>query len=177
MEGKHHIVVINGRGGVGKDTLIATLDKLLGADYRTKSISAITPVKMAAMTYFGWDGAEEERDRKFLADLRQLIEDYNDSCMEYLKTQTYEHAFKNERSQNATILFVHILEYDNIMRYCDWVRSTPYLDKNYQVTTISILSPDEEYDGNYDHMYVNSKSKSESGFDFTMWFKENILDK
>lgn len=176
MNNKHHIVVVNGRNGVGKEALISRLEKLLGSEYHMKSISAITPVKMAAMTYFGWDGSEEERDRQFLADLRQLIEDYNDSCMEYLKSQTYEHAFKNEHTQKDSILFVHILEYDNIMRYADWVNSCAYLS-NYQVSTISILGPDEDYDGNYDFMYVNSRSKSESGFDFTMWFKENILDK
>ena len=75
MGNEHQIVVVNGRGGVGKEALISALDKLLGSEYTTKSVSAITPVKMAAMTYFGWDGAEGERDRKFLADLRQLIED------------------------------------------------------------------------------------------------------
>ena len=52
-------IVINGAGGVGKDTLCNLAAKHL----KVRNISTITPIKeIAAMA--GWDGSKDDRSRK-----------------------------------------------------------------------------------------------------------------
>lgn len=41
MSSKKMIVIINGKGGVGKDTLINSVSKI----FRVKNVSSITPIK------------------------------------------------------------------------------------------------------------------------------------
>lgn len=188
MNSKNYIIVINGKGGVGKDTLISSFSDLMQNEVKVKNISAITLVKLAAANYFGWCGGKEDRDRKFLADLRSLIEEYNDSCMEYLKKQTYEYFFENSRSNSGkdNVMFVHIREPENIERYIAWIQSCSHFDE-YKVNTLLVLgkeddkiqhgneSDDNVRNYNYDAVYENNKSKTEAGFDFTLWLQENIL--
>ena len=48
------IVVINGRGGVGKDTLCS----FVSDNYNVMNISSIDPIKEIAKT-IGWDGKKD----------------------------------------------------------------------------------------------------------------------
>ena len=56
-------IVINGRGGVGKDTLC----NLAAKHFKVKNISTITPIKDLAREA-GWDGRKDDKARKFLSD-------------------------------------------------------------------------------------------------------------
>ena len=67
------VVVINGKGGVGKDTFC----DFVSEKYRTLNISTITPVKEIARRY-GWSGEKDKKSRKFLADLKRIFIEYND---------------------------------------------------------------------------------------------------
>ena len=55
------VIIINGRGGVGKDTLC----DLAAKHFKIKNISAITPIKEIAQNY-GWNGQKDSKSRKFL---------------------------------------------------------------------------------------------------------------
>ena len=67
------VIVINGAGGVGKDTLCEFAEK----HFRVMNISSITPIKeIAAMC--GWGGEKTDKARKFLSDLKALSIEYND---------------------------------------------------------------------------------------------------
>ena len=68
---KKLIVVMNGKGGVGKDTLCDSLRE----KYRVMNISAIDPIKEIARQY-GWNGEKDDRARLFLAELKQALTDY-----------------------------------------------------------------------------------------------------
>ena len=70
---KKAVIVINGRGGVGKDTLCDMAAK----SFKTLNVSSITPIKEIAKMC-GWDGAKDDKSRKFLADLKKLSVEYND---------------------------------------------------------------------------------------------------
>lgn len=70
---KKHILIINGSGGVGKDTFVNCLKQFIPA-YHT---SIINPVKKIARE-IGWEGKKDPKDRKFLSDLKILIDKYND---------------------------------------------------------------------------------------------------
>ncbi len=100
-------VVINGAGGVGKDTLCAIAAK----KYKVKNISAITPIKELA-TLCGWGGEKTDRARKFLSDLKLLTVAYNDLPTRYL-TEEYRAFLETDEE----LLFVHIREPEEIAKF------------------------------------------------------------
>lgn len=67
------ILIINGSGGVGKDTFVDKLSRYA----KVIHTSIVNPVKDLAKK-IGWTGSKTEKDRKFLSDLKVLIDQYND---------------------------------------------------------------------------------------------------
>ena len=76
---KKIVIIINGNGGVGKDTLC----DFASEKYTVTNISAITPIKNIAYQ-FGWRGEKDQKSRKFLADLKKTFIEYNDLPYRYL---------------------------------------------------------------------------------------------
>lgn len=95
------VIVINGKGGVGKDTICDIVGKFFFSD----SISAITPIKEIAGKC-GWRGEKDQKSRKFLSDLKRLLIEYNDLPNQYLVHKFQE--FKEKGTND--LLFVHIRE-------------------------------------------------------------------
>lgn len=73
------VLIINGSGGVGKDTLV----NIFQAFIPTNHISIVQPAKNAARCV-GWNGKKTEKDRKFLSDLKTLIDEYNNYNYKYV---------------------------------------------------------------------------------------------
>lgn len=71
------IIVINGRGGVGKDTLCDFVKEKYDDTYGVQNISSITRIKEIAKD-IGWDGNKDEKGRKFLSDLKKALTEYGD---------------------------------------------------------------------------------------------------
>lgn len=67
------ILIINGSGGVGKDTFVKQLATFVNVQHD----SIVNPVKEIA-SLVGWQGDKTETSRKFLADLKMLVDNYND---------------------------------------------------------------------------------------------------
>lgn len=108
---KKATIVINGAGGVGKDTLCDLAAKHL----KIRNISTITPIKdLARMA--DWDGRKDDRSRKFLADLKALCVSYNDFPTNWAKAQ-----YDDFMSTDEQVLFVHIREPEEIAKF---VRAT-----------------------------------------------------
>ena len=102
-------LVINGRGGVGKDTLCEAAARR----YRVMNVSSITPIKeLAAMC--GWQGEKTDRARRFLADLKALTAAYNDYPTAWITEQ-----YRAFLAGDAEILFVHIREGEEIRKFVD----------------------------------------------------------
>ena len=102
-------IVINGAGGVGKDTLC----ELAAKHFKVKNISSITPIKEVA-ALCGWDGTKDNKARKFLSDLKQLCVDYNDYPTLWAKARYDEFLLGDEE-----IMFVHIREPEEIKKFVD----------------------------------------------------------
>ena len=100
-------IVINGSGGVGKDTLC----DLAAKHFKVRNISTITPIKEIARMA-DWDGRKDDRSRKFLADLKELCVNYNDFPTNWAKAQ-----YENFLTTDEEILFVHIREPKEIAKY------------------------------------------------------------
>lgn len=100
-------IVINGKGGVGKDTLCDMAAK----HYRVMNVSSITPIKeIAAMC--GWDGKKDDKARKFLSDLKRITIEYNDYPTEWV----YGKYLDFMRGEDE-IMFVHIREGEEISKF------------------------------------------------------------
>lgn len=102
-------IVINGAGGVGKDTLC----ELAAKHFKVKNISSITPIKEIA-ALCGWDGTKDNKARKFLSDLKKLCVEYNDYPTLWAKAQYDEFLDGDEE-----IMFVHIREPEEIQKFVD----------------------------------------------------------
>ena len=96
---KKQIVVINGTSGSGKDTFVEFCQKY----GKVKNFSSIDRVKEIA-TMIGWTGKKEEKDWKFLSDLKKFTTDYNDMAFQSIKEEVnkFHHSDDN-------ILFIRLL--------------------------------------------------------------------
>jgi len=97
------IIVINGKGGVGKDTLCMSL-----TNRRVRNISSITPIKQIAAMH-GWNGEKDLKSRRFLAELKRVFTEYNDLPNRYLIEQRADFLQSEDE-----ILFIHIREPEQI---------------------------------------------------------------
>lgn len=102
------VFIINGSGGVGKDTLIELIANCTG--FSIMNFSSVDKVKEIARK-IGWDGGKTEKDRKFLSDLKLLCSEYND--MPFKSMDSTVNAFYNS---DALMLFLHIREPEEIER-------------------------------------------------------------
>lgn len=101
------IFIINGSGGVGKDTFV----KLVSQYVPTVNFSSVDKVKEVA-GMIGWNGRKTERDRKFLSDLKLLSTDYCDMPYNSMKNKVKDFL----KDANSKFLFLHIREPEEIER-------------------------------------------------------------
>lgn len=162
------VIVINGAGGVGKDTVC----DIVSRHYLTKNISSITPIKEIAK-FGGWNDEKTLAARKLLSDLKQAFNSYNDLSYKYIIDE-YNGFLKSD----AEILFVHIREGGEIKRFLNSVPSrhiTLLIKKSDgKGECYGNVSDDGVEDFNYDYTYFNDKSLCELEDDFMKFF-ENIL--
>lgn len=68
------IIILNGKGTVGKDTFAQQLSSLC----KTKIYSTIDNIKQIALNDFQWDGVKDFKGRKLLSDLKLASMNYNE---------------------------------------------------------------------------------------------------
>ena len=111
------IFVINGRGGCGKDTFVELCAQCV-KPYMCLNISTVDRVKEIAK-FCGWEGGKEDKDRKFLSDLKQLLTDYGDLPHQHVLYSIQ--MFKNDLERydmdpDEAIVFIHCREPEAIRR-------------------------------------------------------------
>lgn len=141
------IVVINGSGGVGKDTFV----QFCGEYTSIMNISSVDKVKEAAKVLAGWNGEKDEKSRKFLSDLKELGIEYNDAPFKYISNMAEE--FKNSDKQ---IMFVHIRECEEIEKCKQCLNAKTLLITNKNVAAINTNVSDRDVNKyEYDY-YINN---------------------
>lgn len=183
---KNAIIVINGKGGVGKDTLVNfALEK-----YNGKNISSIDLVKEIALKA-GWNGVKDDRGRKLLSDLKKAFTDYGNMIESDLSLKTFDFLAHTIKSTIPRILFVHIREPKMIQWYISHTKTIiskfEYADvKDIPVLSLLITregiseksygnaSDDNVNDYNYDLVYQNNCSLELAKYDFIR-FLENAF--
>lgn len=158
-------IIINGAGGVGKDTLCS----IAAEKYSTMNISSIDPVKEAARV-LGWNDQKDLESRKFLSDLKALSINYNDWPTKYLLNK-----YKTFQNSNIEILFVHIREGDEIDSFKNSISGnviTLLVRRNLEHNSFGNNSDDDVENYDYDYVYDNNMPLEETRVEFL-----KLLDK
>lgn len=166
---KKVVIIINGNGGVGKDTLCEFARTM----YKVTNISAITPIKKIAERY-GWHGEKDARSRKFLADLKKTFVDYNDLPYKYLIKE-----YKKFLYTDSEILFVHIREGKEIEKFKQYVKlpCVTLLIKRKSISqSWGNASDDNVENYKYDYIYHNNKTLTEAPDDFRRFLNKILVD-
>lgn len=144
-----HVVIINGSAGVGKDTFVAMCNSFC----KVMNYSSIDEIKRLAKL-IGWDGNKDEKGRKLLSDLKVAMSEYCDLPFQSMKNK-YEEFVKSD----ASILFLHIREPEEIVKAANEFNAITLLIKNKNVKQITSNMADANvYDLNYDAVVDNSRT-------------------
>ena len=161
-------IIINGAGGVGKDTLCDAVS----TKYLTMNVSSIEPIKTAAKL-LGWNEQKDMASRRFLSDLKSLSANYNDWPTKYLIDKYHEF----ERSY-FDILFVQIREGKEIDHFKKMINNnavTLLIRRSTVEKVFGNNSDDDVEYYNYDYIYHNDKPLNTSKTEF-LSFIENIIE-
>lgn len=164
------VIVINGKGGVGKDTCVDAVARR----YVVLNCSSITPIKKAA-EMLGWDyGDKSDKARKFLSDLKTLSSEFNNFPFAYLLNK-YAWFMATE---SIDVMFVHIREPEEIAKFKASVPNckTLLIMSNRVERGFGNEADDNVDNYDYDYVYHNDKPLDEVDADFLKFFEEQILE-
>lgn len=157
-------IIINGAGGVGKDTLCNFAAK----SFKTVNVSAITPIKNIAREH-GWNGEKDAKSRKFLSDLKCAFVEYNNLPTSYLYEQ-----YKAFMTGDAEVFFAHIREGSEIDKLKHLIGNnciTLLVERHTGNTKWGNASDDEVKNYKYDYVFDNNKSLHEAEQEFNRFLK------
>lgn len=112
------IIPVNGKPGVGKDTVCDWIRiALVTTRIQFKTYSMVDPIKEIA-TKCGWSGSKRPKDRDGLAKLKFILSSWLDypftELMRFVSKYTY--VDPNVESAAPLVIFVHAREYPDILR-------------------------------------------------------------
>jgi hypothetical protein len=164
------VIIINGSGGVGKDTLCNIVAKY----YKVLNVSAIDPIKKIAYEN-GWNGEKDDASRKFLSDLKMTFTEYNDLSNRYLLDK-----YKEFLKSNNEIMFAHIREpreIENFKNSIGTINCVSLLIRRNMNKLYGNIADDNVENYNYDFYYDNSISIDKVEKDFMAFFENTIRKK
>lgn len=144
-----HVIVVNGTGGVGKDTLIDNFRAF--ANNSSIDIATIFPVKRAAKI-LGWDDTKSDENRLALCELKKLSDKFWDTSMNYV-----DYHFKDFLS-NGTIgwMFIQCREPENIKKLVDKYHAKTVLITREGIGKHGNSSDDNVENYDYDLIFANN---------------------
>lgn len=154
--GKKIIIIINGKGSSGKDTIC----KIVGKYYNVAVISEISPIKEIAKLA-GWNGEKDDKSRKMLADLKAIFISYNNLPYHYAMQEIQK--FSDSANE---ILFIHIREKEEILKIIN--------DSPIPVYTLLVKRLDQEF---IDRVYGNDADDGVENFDYDFYYVGNNINK
>lgn len=139
------IFIVNGSGGVGKDTFADFLKERIPV-YKYSSIDKVKSIAKEC----GWDGGKTERDRKFLSDLKLLTTAYSDMPFNDIAKEVQK--FRNHKAL-GDVMLIDIREPEEIERAKKTFGAMTILIKRESVPAITSNMADANVD-NYEYDFV-----------------------
>lgn len=168
------VIIINGSGGVGKDTIC----DIVANHYNVRNYSAIDPIKKIALEN-GWNGEKDDKARKLLSDLKSLFVEFNDLPFVYITGRYKEFSVDPE----AEILFLHIREGSEITKTVNGIRAlggdctTLLIRGRADVKEWHNTSDAGVENYRYDHIYNNIGPLATLDHDFMDFFENEIFSR
>lgn len=165
------VIIINGAGGVGKDTVCDVISK----NYQTFVCSSITPIKRIAH-HIGWKGEKTDKDRKMLSDLKDICTEYNDLPFKYM-AEKLELA---RTEPNVDIMIFHIREPQEIAKFRQYAKEQTYTCKTLLIRSERAQqsygnhADDDVENYPYDMVYQNDGTLENLDKDFMDFWKKEI---
>ena len=148
------VFIVNGKPRAGKDTFAMILNRYMDV-YK---YSAVTKVKEIA-TLCGWDGQKEERDRKFLHELKMLTSEYSD--MSHQDVVNEINKYRNGEIE-ADVFVVDVREPEDIKRLVEEVGAITVFIENNNVPAITSNAADANVENfEYDFVIPNNGTMKE----------------
>lgn len=150
------IIVINGQGGVGKDSFVGYCGY---EDEGVYNFSMVEGVKYAAKV-LGWIGQKEPKDRKFLSDLKDLATEYNDypfrDVLGDVRATAKRYKWYNP-SDNELVCFIHARELEDINRWVyDYGARALIIRRPEVESTYGNHADDDVFEVDYDYVIWNT---------------------
>ena len=158
------VVIINGKGGCGKDTFVAMCQDILGSEF-VRNISTVDFVKEVAEAC-GWDGTKTPRNRKFLSDLKDLLTEWNDVPLRKVaeEVEAYATYLTINQQWNTGLVFIHCREpkeIDKLVREFDGYATTLLIRRTAAESVEQINHADNEVlNYSYDYTIYNDSTLS-----------------
>lgn len=114
------VIVVNGVAQSGKDSFVDyCLDELAPNGAKWSSIDFVKDVAK----YCGWDGVKDEKGRKFLSDLKDLLTKWDDVPMKKLSEAVRNMKHRELKTKQPQFLFVFVREPKEIDKIIDKFRA------------------------------------------------------
>ena len=188
---KKAIVVINGKGGIGKDTLINALAR---ADVMVYNASSIDPIKDMCEG-LNKKGVKDLAYRNLLSKVKQAVDYYYETeniisyTTEYLiKAMSLWHTQTDIHTPEYSVMFVHIREPENIAKFIKEATKKLYAWNDEDTILTSLLveserslevygnsSDDGVEDFDYEHIYESKNGINEDAECFRKMFFSEIM--
>ena len=163
------VIIINGQGGVGKDTICDIVKK----HYGTKIVSSIDAIKAIAI-YGGWDGKKDLKGRKLLSDIKLAFSEYNN--LPFKRMMHEINIFLTFRDEQ--ILFIHVREPEEIKKLVsEYPRiKTLLITKGENPLDFGNMADDNVLNYNYDFVFENNGELENLERDFIEFFEGKMLN-
>ncbi len=139
------VIVINGSGGVGKDTLCEGV----GKKYPVKIVSSVDKIKEIARMG-GWKGEKNDKGRLLLVRLKQVFVEYND-----LPLLSMVEEYNRFLDSSNLVMFVHIREPQEIDKFKEKVACKTILVTRKEAKKWNNAVDGGVEDYSYDYTFAN----------------------
>lgn len=110
------VIVVNGVACSGKDSFVDyCLKELMPNGAKWSSVDFVKDVAK----YCGWNGIKDEKGRKFLSDLKDLLTEWDDVPMKKLSEAVRNMKHRELKMKNPQFLFVFVREPEEIAKIVD----------------------------------------------------------
>lgn len=154
------VIIINGSGGSGKDTVVELVKTYLYNDYMIENISTIDEVKKIARL-MGWNGKKEDKDRTFLSNLKRIWKEYNSKNLDLIFSKISCWGTDEQYCPLDYIVFIHSREPEEIEEI-----KNKLLKKNYLVKTLLVRRNNIEN-------FSNSSDKNVENYNYDFILENN----